>query len=273
MIPIGLHSGAHAALTSSCIVDKLARTNALYAAWRAGKLTWDEMTPVLPICRPGRPERPLLVPPNQVARRQLSTLDGRVALVHSIAHIEFNAVNLALDAVYRFHGMPEAYYGDWLKVAAEEACHFTLLAGRLAELGASYGDVSAHNGLWEMAVKTGHDVLVRMALVPRILEARGLDVTPGIQKRLRQCGDTVTADLLDIILCDEIGHVAIGNHWYRQLCEQRGLEPVDTFRHLYREYGAPMISQDLNRDARRRAGFDEIELQLLTSLSIGNPAM
>nr|WP_281397235.1 ferritin-like domain-containing protein [Chitinivorax tropicus] len=250
---------------------KIEQVQALWAAWQAGQCVLDWQTEAVPMPVPGRPAKPVLVDPQQVPRRRIGTPAGKVALIHAIAHIEFNAINLALDAVYRFRGLPLDYYRDWLQVAAEEAYHFQLLNDRLAVLGAAYGDEAAHNGLWNMAIQTDHDVLVRMALVPRILEARGLDVTPGIQLRLRQHGDTVTADLLDIILRDEIGHVAIGNRWYRHVCDERGLDPVETFKRLYHEHGSPMIAASMNRSARKQAGFDEVELALLASLSIEPP--
>ncbi|MEJ2654165.1 MAG: ferritin-like domain-containing protein [Acidihalobacter sp.] len=149
-------------------------------------------------------------------RRGLGTREGRAALVHAVAHIEFNAINLALDAVYRFRSLPRAYYDDWLRVADEEARHFMLLADRLTDFGMRYGDLPAHNGLWEMAVKTADDWLLRMALVPRVLEARGLDVTPGMIERLRQAGDMETVAALEVILREEVGHVAIGSRWFEE---------------------------------------------------------
>jgi uncharacterized ferritin-like protein (DUF455 family) len=197
----------------------------------------------------------------------LHTPEGHAALIHSIAHIEFNAINLALDAVYRFRDMPDAYYDDWLRVADEEAYHFQLMRDHLRSLGYDYGDFDAHNGLWEMAVKTAHDPLVRMALVPRVLEARGLDVTPGIMKKLADRGDEAAVAILEIIFRDEVGHVEIGSRWFRYLCEQRNVEPEATFRGLFEEYmGAPVkgrAKSGLHRDARLAAGFSENELDYL----------
>ncbi|MBB5190287.1 uncharacterized ferritin-like protein (DUF455 family) [Silvimonas terrae] len=233
-------------------------------------LTGAEVPPSAPaavrLSAPGRPEKPVLVMPRDVPKRGLGTPEGRAALLHALAHIEFNAVNLALDAIYRFRDMPLAYYEDWLKVAQEEAYHFTLLREYLQELGFDYGDFPAHNGLWEMALRTDHDVLIRMALVPRVLEARGLDVTPGIQARMRDVGDTRAMDILAIILRDEIGHVQIGNRWYRWCCVQRGVEPVAHFIDLYREYVTP-FGGPMNHPARIAAGFTQEELDLLASLS------
>ncbi len=212
---------------------------------------------------PGRPQRPQLVTPRELPRRSLADETGRAALLHAIAHIEFNAINLAWDAVCRFPGMPAEYYRNWARVAGEEAYHFTLLHDRLKELGCGYGDFNAHNGLWQMACDTAHDPLVRMALVPRVLEARGLDVTPGMMERLAAAGDQRSVDILSIILRDEIGHVEIGSRWFRYLCEQRGLQAEDTFRELIREYMAYPPKPPFHVQARLQAGFSVDELQQL----------
>ncbi|RLK45740.1 ferritin-like domain-containing protein [Cupriavidus plantarum] len=213
---------------------------------------------------PGRPDRPELVPPQHVERRRsIHTAAGRANLIHALCHIEFNAINLALDAVWRFSGMPLAFYTDWLRVADEEAYHFTLLADHLETLGARYGDFTAHNSLWEMCDKTAGDVLARMALVPRTLEARGLDASPPVRAKLAEAGDAEAAAIIDIILRDEVGHVAIGNRWYRHLCAQRGLDPVATYPVLAQRYGAPRPRGPFNFDARRAAGFDDDELAWL----------
>jgi uncharacterized ferritin-like protein (DUF455 family) len=217
---------------------------------------------------PGCPDRPELRSHLDVPKRSPFTAEGLAALLHAVTHIEFNAINLALDAIWRFEGMPSTYYFDWLQVAAEEAHHFSLLRAHLQTLGYDYGDFPAHTGLWDMTHKTAGDVLARMALVPRTLEARGLDATPPMQAKLRKVGtpDALTAvGILDIILRDEIGHVAIGNHWYRHLCAERGLDPVATYAVLAKQYGAPHLKGPLNLDARRAAGFDEAELALLDS--------
>ncbi|HET7864860.1 MAG TPA: ferritin-like domain-containing protein [Burkholderiaceae bacterium] len=212
---------------------------------------------------PGRPPQMVLVPPAQLARRSPFTQAGRRALLHALAHIEFNAINLALDAVWRFAGLPEAYYRDWLRVAAEEAHHFSLLCEHLASLDCRYADLPAHDGLWAMVERTRGDVLARMALVPRTLEARGLDATPPMQARLRQAGDHRAAEILAVILRDEVGHVAIGNHWYRFLCALRGLDPLAHYAELARRYEAPPLRPPFNLEARRRAGFTGEELALL----------
>jgi uncharacterized ferritin-like protein (DUF455 family) len=244
---------------------KCAAVRAFDDAFQRGELDRDDAVPVLPIGEPGRPERPELVDPARVPRRRLGSVEGRAALVHAIAHIEFNAINLALDAVYRFRGMPRAYYADWLSVAVDEARHFQLLTERLAALGCAYGDMPAHDGLWEMARKTADGCLVRMALVPRVLEARGLDVTPGMIERLRAAGDTETVAVLEVILEEEVRHVAIGTRWYRHCCREQGLEPLATFLALLRERHAGLPRGPFNVAARRRAGFTRQEMAALTA--------
>ena len=209
---------------------------------------------------PGRPAAPALVPHTEIRQRSIKSPDGLAALMHALAHIEFNAINLAADLTWRFPGMPGAFYLDWMKVAREEAYHFGLLSERLRELGHAYGDFPAHNALWDMAEKTKHDILARIALVPRTLEARGLDASPPIRSKLVSIGDRRGAEILDIILRDEIGHVAIGNHWYGVLCAGRGLDPVATYAALAAEHGAPRLRGPFNLEARRAAGFTEEEL-------------
>ena len=219
---------------------------------------------VAPDCaQVGRPEKPVCVSPAALPFRKAVDPAGRAALLHAIAHIEFNAINLALDAAWRFDTMPDAFFDDWLKVAAEEALHFSLLDAHLHTLGYAYGDFTAHNSLWEMADKTRDDLLARMALVPRTLEARGLDATPAVQAKLAQAGDTEAAAILDIILRDEVGHVAIGNRWYGWLCERDGLDPITIYPDMARRYNAPVLKGPFNLDARRAAGFTEEELAAL----------
>jgi uncharacterized ferritin-like protein (DUF455 family) len=211
----------------------------------------------------GRPAKPELLPHTAVPNRSPATPEGRARLLHAIVHIEFSAINLALDHAARFPGLPPAYYADWIGVAAEEAEHFTLLRTRLQALGHDYGDFPAHAGLWDMAEKTADDPLVRMALVPRLLEARGLDATPPIQMKLEQVGDHESARLLDTILRDEIGHVGLGDRWYRHLCAERGLEPESTYRDLLQRYQAPWPQGKMNEAARLAAGFSAGELAAL----------
>lgn len=218
--------------------------------------------PPLPLS-PGRPVLPELVSPTALKLRKMSTPEGRAVLLHALAHIEFNAINLALDVVWRFPNMPPTFYLDWLGVAKEEAIHFGLLRDRLQELNHGYGDFVAHNGLWEMASKTAGDLLARLALVPRTLEARGLDASIPIRNKLANAGDTRSAEILDVILRDEIGHVAIGNRWYRYVCEARALDAFETYEVLAKQYNAPTLRGPFNWEARRQAGFDERELARL----------
>lgn len=212
---------------------------------------------------PGRPEKPVLVSPLAVKKRAMNTLEGRAALIHALCHIEFNAINLALDALWRFDAMPFDYYHDWLNVADEEAYHFTLLNQHLATYGFTYGDFNGHNSLWEMVDRTKTDVLARMALVPRTMEARGLDASPALRNKLVQAGDQKAAEILDIILRDEIGHVAVGNRWFNWLCMQRKLLPLPTFADLALQYQAPKLRPPFNLAARRQAGFTDQELEIL----------
>jgi uncharacterized ferritin-like protein (DUF455 family) len=244
---------------------KVDATMALQKDWLAGKLIKKPLDEVIPLPVPGRPQSPELVDARDVPRRNFSSLRGRLTLVHAIAHIEFNAINLALDAVYRFQDMPEQYYTDWVRVAAEEAKHFTLLSDYLESHGMSYGDLPAHNGLWEMAVKTDFDVLVRMALVPRVLEARGLDVTPGMIRKLQATGDTRLIDILQIIFDEEIGHVKIGSYWYKSLCDERQLEPEQTFLKLIEKYMQGAKFGPFETEARLEAGFSSEEMKSLLS--------
>lgn len=262
--PEELRTLALAWLACPDVTGKVAGVGSLQGLWRAGNLSLDiERTLPEPQTLPGRPAEPDLVPPGAVPRRAMHTQEGRAALLHALAHIEFNAINLALDAIWRFAGMPEDYYTDWLRVAAEEAYHFDLLNRHLQGLGHRYGGFSAHNGLWDAAEKTRGDVLARMALVPRTLEARGLDASPAVRNKLAQVGDHRGADILEIILRDEIGHVAIGNRWYAYLCEQRSLDPVAIYPELAKRYDAPALRGPFNFEARRQAGFSEKELLAL----------
>jgi uncharacterized ferritin-like protein (DUF455 family) len=243
---------------------KAAETTALHA--RAAQLSIEPAAPADPGPLPGRPERPRLIHPARVPRRSPAKPEGLAALLHAIAHIEFNAINLALDAAWRFEGMPPAFHHDWLRVAAEESFHFTLLADHLATLGYGYGDFDAHDGLWSMCEKTKDDIVARMALVPRTLEARGLDATPQIQQKLRQVGSAPAlraVEILDVILRDEVGHVAIGNRWYRFLCEREGLDPLAHYPVLVERHAAPRLYGPFNLAARRAAGFGEDELAAL----------
>lgn len=255
------------ALAALALADPKAKAQAaqtLHA--QAATLPIAARAPVPDLPLPVRPARPELVHPARVPRRSPFKPEGLAALLHAIAHIEFNAINLALDAAWRFEGMPREFHLDWVRVAAEEAYHFGLLAQLLSDLGHAYGDFAAHDNLWTMCTRTQDDEVARMALVPRTLEARGLDATPQIQERLRAVGSPMAlraVDVLDIILRDEVGHVAIGNHWYRWLCAREGLEPVAHYAVLVQRHDAPRLHPPFNRAAREQAGFRDDELALL----------
>ena len=255
------------ALAAFVLSDPVEKAQATSALWEAlPTLTLNTREEFVAPAQPGRPLQPALVHPQDVPRRSPFTPAGLAALLHSIAHIEFNAINLALDAVWRFPGMPESYYRDWMQVAAEEAKHFMLLRAHLVKTGYDYGHFVAHDGLWTMCENTRHDVVARMALVPRTMEARGLDATPIIQTKLARVN---TADareasaILDIILREEVGHVAIGNQWFHWLCERDHLDADAFYARAAQQHGAPRLKPPFNLEARRRAGFSERELQAL----------
>ena len=262
-----LFANAARCLDCTSVAEKLALTDAVALAFAAGSLSLQPDAPPQPIGLPGRPSKPDLVSPRQLPGRGLGSAHGRAALIHAVAHIEFNAVNLAWDAVYRFRGMPPQYYRDWVGVAADEARHFRLLAARLTDLGHAYGDFAAHDGLWDMAVKTADSCLERMALVPRVLEARGLDVTPGMIERLRAVGDLASVGILELILREEVAHVAAGSRWFAWCCERGGLEPETTFEALVVRHARGAIRNPLNTAARRAAGFTEADLARLGALA------
>ena len=238
----------------------------LWENWQQGKLSTNSNVRPVAICQPGRPEKPLLVHPRELKKRSLYTKEGRLSFMHAIAHIEFNAINLACDVVYRFRGLPEDYYRDWISVAADEARHFKLINNYLLKFGCSYGDYPGHNGLWDMAVKTADNHLARLAVVPRVLEARGLDVTPTMIKELQKVGDSTAADILSTIYEEEIGHVAAGSHWFYFLCQQKGIHPEEHFFKLVQEYTGKLPRGPFNLSARQQAGFSQYELDQLQSL-------
>lgn len=250
-----LAEGAVAVLSAALPSDKVALSRAVGAAWRNGELAAGTATAPP---RPARPARPLLLPPREMTRRRhAGALGSRIALLHAVAHIELNAVDLAWDMVARFSGaaLPREFHADWAEVAAEEAEHFALLDARLAALGAAYGDLPAHDGLWESAAATAHDLLARLAVVPLVLEARGLDVTPEMIRRLERAGDFESAAVLRRIYEDEIGHVAVGARWFEQGCRARGLDPPAAFQELVRCYFRGSVKLPFNDEARGRAGF------------------
>lgn len=264
--------------TEQCLMEAAPRVKAdhaiaLYEQWQSlnetqqrNALGEESTSHVRILHEAGKPEHPLLVDAKSLPRRGLGSIKGRVGLLHSLAHIEFNAINLALDAVYRFRNMPLEYVTDWLKVASDEGQHFLLLADRLLSLDSHYGALTAHDGLWEMARRTDHDVLVRMALVPRILEARGLDVAPPMIDKLHVQKDHESAAILQRIYIDEIKHVDIGNRWFRYVCEERGLDGAVVFRDLLAGEASGYLRSPYNDEARLKAGFTVEEMQIIREM-------
>lgn len=211
------------------------------------------------IVAPGYPAGLSFVQPGEVRRRAVGSQGGRAAMLHAIAHIEFTAINLALEHVFRFRGLPMPFYQDWLRVAEEEIDHFQQVEGRLHALGCRYGELPAHGGLWAMAEKTRESLAARMALVPRFFEARGLDATPPIIRRFESAGDEATVAALQVILRDEVGHVALGDRWFRDACRREGKAAEPAYRELLSVHGL-RPKAPLNLDARRAAGFSDAEL-------------
>ena len=257
--------------TLECLIEsdldqKMQLLQNLVIDWTEDNLTLEPTQSIERIPDPGRPAKPELVPPRQLPKRGIGSVEGHASLMHSIAHIEFNAVNLALDAIYRFQTMPRDYYGDWLGVATEESYHFQMVREHLESLGYEYGDFPAHDGLWMTTYQTDHDPLVRMALVPRTLEARGLDVTPPMIQKLRAIGDKRGVEILKILLRDEIGHVAVGTRWFRYLCEKVDANPFERFQVILDEYFHGDLRGPFNFEAREKAGFSVEELNWLKTL-------
>ncbi|MDD5033474.1 MAG: ferritin-like domain-containing protein [Methylococcaceae bacterium] len=256
---------AEQALCSPDVETKLAITHQAWQCHETGELGLDsEAFPPLAVNAARFPDRPRLVDPRKLPRRRLDRTEGRVALLHAVAHIEFSAIQLAFDHLYRFRGLPNPYYFDWLGVAEEEARHFEMIRERLRELGADYGDLPAHGGLWGIARDTADDVLARMALVPRFMEARGLDVTPAMMAKLENAGDAVSVAVLERILHDEVGHVALGTQWFRWICDQRGLNPEEEYFVLIERHMKGQARGPFNLELRRLAGFSEAELSRLS---------
>ncbi|QWE09941.1 ferritin-like domain-containing protein [Polynucleobacter sp. es-EL-1] len=264
-----LRETALAILANTDVQLKVERLQHLFDEYQQQRIHLDVSKEYLAdhLSLPGRPQKPELVPPLEVPKRRMDTIEGRASLLHSLAHIEFNAMNLALDAIWRFPNMPTQYYEDWLKVAKEEAYHFSLVNEHMQSYGFSYGDFLAHNSLWEMVERTTDAVIARMALVPRTMEARGLDAVPGIRDRFKQIKDAKAVEILEIILHDEIGHVFIGNRWFNFLCAKDNLSPITTYRDLARQYRAPTLRGPFNVEARQQAGFTQEELKILGVMS------
>lgn len=258
-----LHEWAESCLFRPSVEDKLEATRQAWQAHLAGRLDLASSGNIRPIAATVLPSRPALVEARHVPRRKLNSDHGRIALLHAVAHIEFTAIHLAWDILYRFRDTPDQFRLDWLQVAEEEGRHFDMIRGRLRELGSDYGELPAHGGLWQLAVDTADDLLARLALVPRCMEARGLDVTPGMIERLEQAGDQTSAGHLKIILRDEIGHVAFGSRWFHWECEKRGLEPESAYFSLLSHHFKDGLRGPFNLEARREAGFSDGELARL----------
>jgi uncharacterized ferritin-like protein (DUF455 family) len=234
----------------------VALSEAAAAAWRRGEI--GEIGMAHPPDRPARPPRPMLLPPRDMPKRRAAGGTAtRLALLHAVAHIELNAIDLAWDLIARFadHTPARAFFDDWVAVAAEEAKHFALLAARLEALGAAYGDLPAHDGLWEAAAATAGDLLARLAVVPLVLEARGLDVTPAMIARLERVGDHESAAVLKIIYAEEVGHVATGRRWFGHFCAAAGLAAAPTYQRLVRSYFKGVLKPPFNAVAREAAGL------------------
>lgn len=264
-----LRGGATAAILSADLDIKTRLAQETATRWFDRRLSLrSPLDPPLPE-RPGRPAKPELVPPKAVGKRSLHTVNGRIATLHAIAHIELNAVDLALDIVARFatEPVPNSFFDGWMQVAFEEAKHFRMVRARLNDMGADYGDMPAHDGLWQAAHSTRNDLTARLAVVPLILEARGLDVTPSLQAKMRETGDLESAAVLDVIYNDEKGHVAIGAKWFRFLCARERKDPAATFQQLVRANFRGSLKAPFNDIARAEAGLTPSFYRSLTSTS------
>ncbi len=243
--------------------QKIALTREACAAWQGDKLSWKDGEAPLLLNEPGRLDKPAIVMPRDLNKRKLTKEEGRAALIHSLAHIELTAINLAWDSIYRYRDMPKEYYQDWVQCAEEEADHFTMLRDRLREMGYDYGSFPAHNELWKMAVNTGDDLMDRMAIVHRVFEARALDVVPGTIQKFEGMNDKTMVKVLNTICNDEIGHVSSGTRWFHYRCEQEQLDPDTTFFTLVEKYLRDPLLGPFNREARIATGFSENELSYL----------
>lgn len=265
-----LRDGAARAILASDLGEKTALAQDMARRWHDRRISLRSPLDTMPPDRPGRPPKPELVPPTQVVRRSLNSRRGRIALLHAIAHIELNAVDLALDIVARFAAapMPQSFFDGWMQVAFEEAKHFNMVRARLHAMDADYGDMPAHDGLWQAAHDTRNDLTARLAVVPLILEARGLDVTPSLRAKMRQSGDHESAAVLDVIYEDEKKHVAIGAKWFRFLCARQNRDPAAAFQALVRANFRGGLKPPFNDLARAAAGLTPTFYRALSSQSL-----
>jgi len=249
------------ALAANDLNQKLNQVQAIYESFKSHQIKIDSKSDIKHTYHlPGAPSKPDIVAPRLVEKRSASTQQGKLIFIHALAHIEFSAINLALDIIWRFKNLPEQFYSDWLQIAYEEKTHFNLLNSYLKKFDLAYGSFNAHNSLWEMAERTSHDLIHRLALIPRTMEARGLDVTPSIIEKFKQQRDDDIAEILQIIYEEEIRHVSVGNIWYRWACDTQKLDPHETYKNLLVTYDIELNYQKLNKEARYKAGFLKEEL-------------
>jgi uncharacterized ferritin-like protein (DUF455 family) len=261
-----IFSLAHQCLTEIDLDKKLSLSNDTLEKISKGQVNFEEFSINIQEVLPGRPEKPVLIKPQEVPKRNIQRPEGRAAMVHSFAHIEFNTINLAWDLIFRFQTMPKEFYHDWAQVVEEEIKHFKLLRSNLINSGYDYGCFPAHNGLWTIAEQTKHDILLRLAVVPRIMEARGLDVTPDLIGRFRQINDDEMVSILELILEDEIGHVQFGTKWYHYLCEKMNIEPEIKFKKIIEEFLPSAKTKKINKNARLKAGFSQTEIDYIDAI-------
>ena len=264
-----LRAGAVSAIAQTDLDAKVATTRQLFERWADRRISLFSPLDPAPPARPGRPEKPVLVSPGRVKKRSLNSASGRIALLHAIAHIELNAIDLALDIVARFapEKVPMSFFDGWMQVAFEEAKHFELLRQRLRSVGAEYGDLPAHDGLWQAATDTSNDLNARLAVVPLVLEARGLDITPSLIAKMNECGDTQSAKILEIIYTDEKKHVAIGAKWFRFFCARDRVDPAKRFQQLVRLNFRGRLKPPFNERARAAAGMTPAFFRSLSATS------
>ncbi|KZL06332.1 ferritin-like domain-containing protein [Pseudovibrio sp. Ad26] len=253
-----LKDGARQILETPDLDLKVALAYYVANQWFKGALSISRGTGEKPMPdRPGRPAKPELLPPRDMPKRAVGGKNGKVALLHSLAHIELNAIDLTWDLIGRFTDvpMPRSYYDDFVRVGLEEAKHFTLIQERLAKLGHAYGDLPAHDGLWQAAQSTGKDLIARLAIIPLVLEARGLDITPSMIEKANATGDEDTASVLHVIYHDEKGHVAYGAKWFRFMCDRHRVRPEPRFQQLVKQHFKGPLKPPFNDRARSEAGL------------------
>jgi uncharacterized ferritin-like protein (DUF455 family) len=242
---------------------KIEMTHQAWKSLESNQLSFESLDSVLPISRVKFPDQPELLKPRDMPRRRINSTSGKTAFFHALAHIEFVAIYLAWDIIYRVRGLPNKFYQDWLGVADEEAQHFTLINQHLLKMGVEYGDLPAHSGLWEHAEDTQSDILARLAIVPRCMEARGLDVTPQMIEKFKIKGDNESVLILSRILNDELGHVEIGSYWFKIFCKQKGFNYEDKFKELITKFYSGKPKGPFNRELRIIAGFSNAEINWL----------